>query len=160
MKKWLGLAHFLKKSSNCSLSLSLSLSLRHLFIEIVPVRYDSFLQKMDSNSLKAFILCLWSINLCLQKSSFADWCNLHLWYATSMTRLANFWTFLDDKLSNKSSPNEWRQFGLILNFQVKLLWLVFKQFSDKFGVLFITTSGHTVTLPTFHLGLLMKTIPM
>ena len=58
---------------------------------------------------------------------------------------AIFLKFLDDKLTHKISQNEWRQFGLIWKVSLPSLnsFASFGHFLEKFGVLFISTSGHT-----------------
>ena len=58
----------------------------------------------------------------------------------------DFWKFLGDKLTHKSS-----QVAILRSIpsKFKLLWLAFGQFLEKFRVLFISTSGHTEALDDF-----------
>ena len=56
-------------------------------------------------------------------------------YPTKVAQIVSVWTLLKSIISN-----------------LKLLWLVFGAFLEKFGVLFIPTSGHTGFRPLWHLG--------
>ena len=65
----------------------------------------------------------------------------------NVTRLGDFWKFLATKFLAKK-PNEWQLFG---DFEKphsyeKLHWLLFRQLLEKIGLLFTSTSGHTLSL--------------
>ena len=60
----------------------------------------------------------------------------------SVTRLDDFWKLLRGKLSHKSSPNEWRLFGLFWKASLQTIHC-FGSFLDNFKVVFISPSGHT-----------------
>ena len=60
-------------------------------------------------------------------------------------QIGRYLKVLGDKISNKSSPNDWQLFGQFENLSLVqiLLVLLFGQLLETFGVLFTPTSGHT-----------------
>ena len=61
-------------------------------------------------------------------------------------QIGRFLEFLGNKFRYKSNPNVWWLLGQLwkpLIFQVKRVRLLFGKLLEKFGLLFISTSGHT-----------------
>ena len=66
-----------------------------------------------------------------------------------MTRLGEILKVLGDNFFHISNPNVELDFWSLAKngtFYVELLWIHFGQFLEKIGLLFIPSSGHTVTL--------------
>ena len=61
---------------------------------------------------------------------------------SSVNRLNYYLKGLVFKFSYKSSPNIWNFLGYVWNL-IRLLWKLCRQLKEKFGLLFILTSGHT-----------------